>query len=63
MLFVVNPLASEERAPESAKLERARRDARTSWAGLLEGHRLEKIAGKAGCSGRRKEGPPNDILA
>jgi len=51
------------RMAESAKLERLRRDARTSWAGLFIGQRLERIADKADedCKKGRKAGPPNNI--
>lgn len=51
----------DAKAVESARLDRARSDARTSCEGLLEGQRFERIAGSAedACREDRKEGPPN----
>jgi hypothetical protein len=51
-------------AVESARFDRARKDARTSCGGLLDGQRFDRIAGKAEVAWRedRKEGPPYTIL-
>ena len=53
----------DESAAESMKFDRARRENKTCLAGLLDGHKFERIAGREGCSGERKEGPPKNISA
>lgn len=58
---MLNEVVLEAKVDESTRFERQRRDARTIWAGFLEGQRLERMAGKAEADWRygRNEGPPN----
>lgn len=58
---VANVVVPEVKEDESARFERARRDARTICAGLFDGQRLERMAGKAeaDCRKGRKAGPPD----
>ena len=53
----------EVSAEESARLDKARSEAKTSCAGLLDGQRFDRIAGNAedDCKEGRKEGPPSDM--
>lgn len=55
-----NEVVLEANADESARLESARRAARTNCDGLLEGHRFDSMAFKANvdCNGARNDGPP-----
>jgi len=63
MEFIVRADGIDAKVEQSARFDRARNEARTSWEGLLDGHRFERIAGKASAvwRGPRKEGPPESL--
>ena len=60
IVLMLKECVLEARAAESARLDRARKEAKTTWDGLLDGHKFDKIAGKedVDCRGARNGGPP-----
>lgn len=60
MALVVKVCRLEARMAAFARFDRALREAKTNWAGLLDGQRLERMAGReeADCRDARKGGPP-----